>query len=111
MASTWELPVRLFLVKQERLCFEGFREFVVALCMATTFQIPEDETKRRKVLEDVFEKAECLEAWYFQNLPEDKLEKIDDYLQEAATKLRGDEFNSSKYHHKVISSYGHLHLN
>jgi len=81
---------------------------MVALCMATTLKIPEKDSSRDEILKGAFVKAEHWEAWYFQNLPEDKLGKVGDYLEEAAEKLRGDEFNDSEFHLSVIKNYGVL---
>lgn len=106
--KNWEFPVRLFLVTQVRGCSEEFFQFMVALCMAITLDIPEDDTERVKILKGAFVKAEFWEAWYFQHLPEDKLEEVDDYLEEAAEKLRGDEFDDSEFHLGVIENYGDL---
>ena len=103
----WGPYGRLFLLEKNR-STGGFFQFMVALCMANTLDIPEDDTKRVEILKGAFVKAEFWEAWYFQNLPEDKLGKVGDYLEEAAEKLRGDEFNDSEFHLSVIDNYGDL---
>ena len=102
----WGPYGRLFLLEKNRNTRGGFFQFVVALCMANTLDIPDEDSKRVKILEEAFEKAESRTAWYFQHLPEDKLGEVDDYLEEAAKKLRGDEFNDSKFHLRVINRYG-----
>ena len=107
----WGPYGRLFLLENNRSTGGGFYQLVVALCMATTLDIPEDDTERVKILKGAFVKAEFWEAWYFQNLPEDKLEEVDDYLEEAAEKLREDQLYNPEYHHRVIASFGKLHLN
>ena len=111
MASTWELPVRLFLVKQEEEYLDGFLQFMVALCLGNPMDIFPGEPLSDFVVESSFIEAKHRTGWYFQHLPEDKQEDVDDYLDEAAEKLRGDQLYNPEYHHRVIASYGHLHLN
>lgn len=97
----WGPYGRLFLLEKNR-STGGFFQFMVALCMAATLQIPEDDTERVKILKGAFVKAEYWEAWYFKHLPEDKLGEVDDYLEEAARHLRGDELDDDSSHRKVI---------
>ena len=111
MASTWELPVKLFLVKQEEKYTEGFLQFMVALCLENPMGILPDEPLSEFVVETSFIEANHRTGWYFQHLPEDKSGEVDDYLDEAAAKLRGGELYDPVYHMKVIDSYGDLHLN
>ena len=111
MASTWKLPVRLFLVKQEEEYPEGFFQFMVALCLENPMSIHPGESLAQFAIESSFNEAKHRTGWYFQHLPEDKLGEVDDYLEEAAAKLRGDQLYDPEYHHRVIASYGHLHLN
>jgi len=112
MASTWEVPVRLFLVKREEEYPEGFLQYMVALCLENPMGIHPDEPKWTDfVLDSAFEEANHRTGWYFQHLPEDKLGEVDDYLDEAAEKLRGDQLYNPECHHRVIASYGNLHLN
>tara|TARA_R110001632_G_scaffold384_8_gene1265 strand:+ start:809 stop:1147 length:339 start_codon:yes stop_codon:yes gene_type:complete len=112
MASTWELPVRLLLlVKQEEEYPHGFFQFMVALCLENPMGILPWEPLSDFVVESSFIEASHRTGWYFQHLPEDKLGKVDDYLEEAAEKLREDQLYNPEYHHRVIVSFGKLHLN
>ena len=111
----WGPYGRLFLLEKNPSTRGGFFQFMVALCMANTLDIPDEDSKRVKILEEAFEKAESRTAWYFQHLPEDKLGEVDDYLEEAARHLRGDDLDDDNSHRKVIrncnENYIGLHLN
>ena len=107
----WESLVRLFLLEQNRSTRGGLFQFIVALCLVNPMGIRPGEPLAEFVVESSFIEADYRTGWYFQHLPEDKLGEVDDYLDEAAEKLRGDQLYNPEYHHRVIASYGHLHLN